>query len=58
MATELTEEQITNIAKEAARTVVEEELSKRELPFHIAEHEAVGHGLVVDEARALVGPCK
>lgn len=54
----LTEEQISNIAQTAAREVVEEELSKTELPFHIAEHQAVGHGLVVYEARAEATPCK
>lgn len=54
----LTEEQISNIARAAAREVVAEETSKAELPFHIAEHEAVGHGLVVDEARAEATPCK
>lgn len=55
---ELTEERIEKIARAAAKEVVAEETSKTELPFHIAEHQAVGHGLVVDEARAEATPCK
>lgn len=54
----LTEERIEEIARASAREVVEEEASKTELPFHIAEHEAVGHGLVVDELKASTTPCK
>ncbi len=57
-AMEISEQRIEEIARAAARAVVEEETAKTELPFHIAEHEAVGHGLVVDEARAEATPCK
>lgn len=54
----LSEERVEEIARAAAREVVEEEVSKAEVPLHIAEHEATGHGLVVDEAKAEATPCK
>ena len=54
----LTEERIEEIARNAAREVVEEEVSKAEVPLHILEHEATGHALVVDAARAEATPCK
>lgn len=54
----LTESRIEEIARSAAREVVEEERAKGELPFHIAEHEATGSGLVVDELKAEATPCK
>lgn len=55
---EMTEERIEAIARRAAIEVVEEEIAKAEVPLHIAEHEATGHGLVVDEAKAEATPCK
>ena len=55
---EITEERIEAIARQAAREVVEEEIAKAEVPFHIAEHEATGHGIVVDAAKAETTPCK
>ncbi len=53
----LTEERIGEIARAAAREAVGEAQVKGELLFHIAEHEAVGHGLVIDPARARATPC-
>lgn len=54
----LTEERISEIARQAAKEVVEEEVTKAEVPLHILEHEATGHGLVVDAAKAEATPCK
>jgi hypothetical protein len=51
---ELTESRVSEIARQAAKEVVEE----AELPLHIAEHVATGSGIVVDEAKAETTPCK
>lgn len=54
----LTKEEISQIATRTADEVMERVYGVPDLTFHIAEHEAVGGGLVVNESLARATPCK
>lgn len=54
----LTKEEITQIATRTADEVMERVYGVPELAFHVAEHVATGHGIVVDRALAERTPCK
>jgi len=54
----LTIEDIERIAKRTAEEVLDRVYGVPELAFHVAEHEATGHGIVVDRALAERTPCK
>lgn len=54
----LTTEDIERIAKRTAEEVMDRIYGVPDLAFHIAEHEATGHGIVVDRALAERTPCK
>ncbi|GAI71787.1 unnamed protein product [marine sediment metagenome] len=54
----LTNEDIEQIAKRTAEEVMDRVYGVPELAFHVAEHEATGHGIVVDRALAERTPCK
>ena len=52
------QEEIEQIARRTADEVLARVYGVPELALHIAEHEATGHGIVVDRALAERTPCK
>jgi len=54
----LTEEQITNIARQAAREVVEEATFDKDMLTHLVPEVHGTPGIVIDEAKAKATPCR